>query len=323
MEYRRPHPLSLSGNWTSKCCFLVIFLTAIPVVCAQPSADGQVLQVSLNGSSLKCCSFMDEPYAYYGTTQDEDNSTKILGWAQVSFQNLQQHSNFNCSTHNHYNWAFSTPTLQRSYETFIDKFSTDYRTDCDLGIGAFKKSTHNFDKVHFLPPFGHTGFYILTKTSNDSAPFFISAFDRWVWTAILGIIVAFTFLHLLDPKFAQPKTGDGEGNQHNLVYSLDDSNDQFEEIQNELKPDNSTFEEDSIQLPVLPNYQTNKIKNRSAENSSGNETDLPSNESRVRRSYNKIKRKLLKNQFLFRLRYAVESTRKFILSYIMFGNGLY
>lgn len=79
---------------------------------------------------------------------------------------------------------------------------------CELGMGGWIENEKRFELVHFLQPFVYTSFRVVVRRSDTFTPtkgtYFLSAFTLNVWLLIIGLIVLFTMLKVLDKRFMPP-----------------------------------------------------------------------------------------------------------------------
>lgn len=79
---------------------------------------------------------------------------------------------------------------------------------CDIGIAGWMLNEERFGLVDFLPPFMIDEVVVATSIENTSrssdAVFFLKSFTTPVWLGIGGLIALFTFLKMLDRRFAPP-----------------------------------------------------------------------------------------------------------------------
>lgn len=77
---------------------------------------------------------------------------------------------------------------------------------CDIAIGGWFQTAERIGNVDFLPPFSIDSYRTFTTVSNtsaggDSAGIF-EAFDFYAWVGIFALFLMFTFLKMLDVRFA-------------------------------------------------------------------------------------------------------------------------
>lgn len=78
---------------------------------------------------------------------------------------------------------------------------------CDIGIADFRENVQRVEQVDLVAPFLYDGLAVVTHVDNTSIktsmPFFLAAFEPAVWIAIVGLVIAFTVLKLLDNCFLE------------------------------------------------------------------------------------------------------------------------
>lgn len=76
---------------------------------------------------------------------------------------------------------------------------------CDIGIGGWFQNHHRFGRVDFLPPFVVDGYEVTFHINNSEVSgqrmFFITTFDRLAWLSIFGLMLVFSTIKVLDPRF--------------------------------------------------------------------------------------------------------------------------
>lgn len=76
--------------------------------------------------------------------------------------------------------------------------------ECDLGVGAWSQTEARMG-VYFLPSFSDDDVRLVARSENvyrsAGGTFFFSAFSPFVWLAIAGLIVFFSILKFLDPRW--------------------------------------------------------------------------------------------------------------------------
>lgn len=77
---------------------------------------------------------------------------------------------------------------------------------CEMAVGGWSQNSYRFGKVDYLPPFVIDGIGIVVHTDNTSSAsagaFFVTAFSTSTWLLVLALIGLFTFLKVLDRRFA-------------------------------------------------------------------------------------------------------------------------
>lgn len=84
----------------------------------------------------------------------------------------------------------------------------DPTCSCDIGVAGWNLNQERLGRVDYLPTFISDTYRVLTHVDNTAAStgdaFFLTAFGVSVWICISSLMVIFTFLKLLDRRFAPP-----------------------------------------------------------------------------------------------------------------------
>lgn len=126
---------------------------------------------------------------------------------------LQEEANFSCLSVERYegeNVGFTDFIyhLENCTTPRGDVNQTDPNCKCDIGTAGFAINTERIGRVDYIDEFVSGSYRVMThvdsaRTSN-SGTFFITTFSPSVWISIVGLAAIFTFLKLLDRRFAPP-----------------------------------------------------------------------------------------------------------------------
>lgn len=79
---------------------------------------------------------------------------------------------------------------------------------CDIGVGGWSMNPDRLRRVDFVVPFLFTDYRALTHVENTNTSnhgtYFLTTFSLPVWFAIFSLVLIFTFLKMLDRRFAPP-----------------------------------------------------------------------------------------------------------------------
>lgn len=128
---------------------------------------------------------------------------------------LQEHLGFKCTSILLYNNTEEKGIGFTSFIRNMESCTTDAGTipfspecSCDIGVGGWMLNRERQGRVDFLPPFVIDGYEVLvhvdSTSSSTGGAFFLTAFSISVWGSVLTLCVVFTFLKLLDRRFAPP-----------------------------------------------------------------------------------------------------------------------
>lgn len=80
---------------------------------------------------------------------------------------------------------------------------------CDIGAAGFANNPQRMGRVDFVSNFANDEYRVITHVDNTATTtggaFFITSFSLGTWMAVLSLAVLFTFLKLLDRRFAPPE----------------------------------------------------------------------------------------------------------------------
>lgn len=86
--------------------------------------------------------------------------------------------------------------------------SSDPRCKCEIGAAGFGINPERMDRADFVADFATDNYRVITHIDNTATTtgdaFFLTSFGLGVWMAILSLVLLFTFLKLLDRRFAPP-----------------------------------------------------------------------------------------------------------------------
>lgn len=135
------------------------------------------------------------------------------GIAIEYLQLIQERLGFKCVSFREYEDPSANDTLFTSFIYHLDRCARDGivpdenpACQCDIGIGGWAVNEERLGRVVFLEPFAFDRYRALTHVENNSASggdaFFLTTFSPGVWGSIAALVVIFTFLKLLDRRFA-------------------------------------------------------------------------------------------------------------------------
>lgn len=79
---------------------------------------------------------------------------------------------------------------------------------CDMGVGGWMLNRERLGRVDYVTPFVIDGLEVLVHVDSTSSStrgaFFFTAFTAYVWVSVFALVIVFTFLKLLDRRFAPP-----------------------------------------------------------------------------------------------------------------------
>lgn len=142
---------------------------------------------------------------------------KYWGIALEYLDLLQEKLGFSCSSFELYkppgenDTGFNAFISEMESCTVNGEIKNSTNCKCSLGVAGWMRNADRNRRVDFLPPFALDDLKVMVNlddtTTTNSAAFFLSSFGTKVWVSIAGLAVLFTFLKLLDRRFAPlPKT---------------------------------------------------------------------------------------------------------------------
>lgn len=128
---------------------------------------------------------------------------------------LQEHLGFRCDSLLLYNNTEEKGIGFTSFIRNMENCTTDAGTirispecPCHMGVGGWMLNRERLGRVDYLPPFVIDGYEVLvhvdSTSSSTGGAFFLTAFSVSVWGSVFALFVVFTFLKLLDRRFAPP-----------------------------------------------------------------------------------------------------------------------
>lgn len=120
-----------------------------------------------------------------------------LGWTCATMEPFPQ------TNTNGFNSAVNT--LHSCSSRTTRKHARSPNCTCDIGIGGWFQNPKRITKVDFLPPFSidtYRTFTTLSNTSDAAGAVVIFPFDAYAWICIFVLFLMFTFLKMLDARFA-------------------------------------------------------------------------------------------------------------------------
>lgn len=125
---------------------------------------------------------------------------------------LQDRLGFSCSNFSQYTEPSANSVLFTSFIHRLEKCSRggmtldDPACQCDIGAAGWNINKDRIHRVDFVQPFVFDPYRALTHIDNLNSTagdaFFLTTFSVSVWASIVALVVIFTFLKMLDRRFA-------------------------------------------------------------------------------------------------------------------------
>lgn len=161
----------------------------------------------LKNKELNCCTLHQFPTVYADQNMEP---FKQGGLAIAYLTELERRVGFKCKT------LTEIDEPGAGFTEFIHEMSScqtnhDPNNEickCEMGVGGWTLTYKRYGFVDFLPIFLYDDFRVITHVDNvypsSSGLFFLTSFSSSVWIALMGLVVVWTGLKMLDNRFAPP-----------------------------------------------------------------------------------------------------------------------
>lgn len=163
---------------------------------------------------LRCCTVIEDPIVMY-------NGNGIDGFKGLAidyYKQLQEKSSLKCkgTIKDFSKIRDGNDTGFTDFVYHMQNCTSEHglvkdlpECNCDIGLAGFGLNKDRLGRVEYLPPFAFDRYSALTLSTNltpsSGDAFFLTTFSYEVWLCILGLVICFTILKMLDRRFARMK----------------------------------------------------------------------------------------------------------------------